>query len=155
MSDNQKTVIIHELTACNDITDDNGWEFIDVVVALDHDSFEVVGADISEVDLIAKMKEYGYRVLLEDDEFIHEDRWVRKKTSDDIVIRLQDWQDHNDGVTLTSPSYALSLTLEEAAAEIKRLRAAGDAIAVAYRTLGGLDAAHDAPLREWEETRRG
>jgi len=35
-------------------------------------------------------------------------------------------------------------------AEIERLRAAGDALAVAYRTLGGLDVAYDAALVEWE-----
>jgi hypothetical protein len=38
--------------------------------------------------------------------------------------------------------------------EITRLRAAGDALAVAYRTLGGLDVAHDAALLAWEEARR-
>jgi hypothetical protein len=42
-----------------------------------------------------------------------------------------------------------------AAAEIERLRAAGDALAVAFRILGGLDVAHDAALRAWEEARRG
>ena len=43
----------------------------------------------------------------------------------------------------------------KAADEIERLRAAGDALAVAFRTLGGLDVAHDAALRAWEEARRG
>jgi len=37
--------------------------------------------------------------------------------------------------------------------EITRLRAAGDALAVAYRTLGGLDVAHDAALVAWEARR--
>ena len=39
---------------------------------------------------------------------------------------------------------------EERLMEITRLRAAGDALAVAYRTLGGLDVAHDAALVNWE-----
>ena len=43
----------------------------------------------------------------------------------------------------------------DAAAEIERLRAFGDDLAVAYRHLGGLDVAHDPALRRWEEARRG
>jgi uncharacterized small protein (DUF1192 family) len=43
---------------------------------------------------------------------------------------------------------------EERLMEITRLRAAGDALAVAYRTLGGLDVAHDAALLAWGEARR-
>lgn len=40
-------------------------------------------------------------------------------------------------------------------AEVERLRAAGDALAAAYRTLGGLEVAHNTPLRAWQEARRG
>jgi hypothetical protein len=90
MTQNKKTVIIHNVTASNDVTDDCNWVDIMIVVALDHDNFEVVGADVSEVDLIEKMKAWGYHVLFEDDEFIYENRWVRKKASDDILDRLQE-----------------------------------------------------------------
>ena len=44
---------------------------------------------------------------------------------------------------------------EERLINSNRLRAAGDGLAVAYRTLGGLDAAYDTAIREWEEARRG
>lgn len=40
-------------------------------------------------------------------------------------------------------------------AEIERLRAAGDALAMDMRHLGGLDSAYDAPLLAWEKARRG
>jgi hypothetical protein len=39
-------------------------------------------------------------------------------------------------------------------AEVERLRAAGDALAVAYRKLGGLDVMFDAAIAGWEEARR-
>lgn len=70
--------------------------------------------------------------------------------ADDIVTRLRDWQDYNDGETLTSPSYALYLTLKDAAAEIKKLRTAGDRLAFSVR-VGRWDDALDA----WEEVRLG
>ena len=44
---------------------------------------------------------------------------------------------------------------EERLINSNRLRAAGDGLAVAFRTLGGLDVAHDAALRAWEKARRG
>lgn len=73
-----KTVIIHEVTASNDVTNDNGWENIMVAVALDHDTFEVVGADVAANVLRERMQSYGYRVLHEDDEFVYDNAWVRK-----------------------------------------------------------------------------
>lgn len=73
-----KTVIIHQVLAANDVTDDTGWEEISIAVALDHDTWEVVGADVSEIALHVRMHAEGYRVLHEDNEFVYTDRWVRK-----------------------------------------------------------------------------
>lgn len=67
--------------------------------------------------------------------------------TDDLVAQLL-----NIGDELSSDYYP---TIYDAAAEIERLRAAGDALAVAYRTLGGLEVAHDHALRAWGEARRG
>ena len=78
MTNTKRTVIIHNVTASNDVTEDNNWTDITVVIALDHDNMEVVGADVSEVDLIARMQSYGYRVLFEDDEFVYKNGWIRK-----------------------------------------------------------------------------
>ena len=78
--------------------------------------------------------------------------------SGDIVERLRDCgafmtTDENGdvqvGMRLVAPE-----DCHEAAEEIERLRAAGDALAVAYRKLGGLDAAFDAALAAWQEARR-
>lgn len=44
---------------------------------------------------------------------------------------------------------------KQAVNEIEQLRQLGDTLAVAYRTLGGLDAAYDSALRSWEEARNG
>jgi hypothetical protein len=80
---NGKTVIIHQLEARNDVTNDNGWENIMVAVALDHDAMEVVGADVSEGDLIERMQAQGFTVAHEDDEFVRNGlTWVRKPTPD-------------------------------------------------------------------------
>ena len=68
--------------------------------------------------------------------------------SSDIVTRLR-----HIHMELTVDDYDDVITA--AADEIERLHDAGDALAVAFRTLGGLDVAHDAALRAWEEARRG
>lgn len=68
--------------------------------------------------------------------------------ADDIVIDLR------KAIASTDYSDGLCDIFGDAADEVERLRAAGDALAVAYRTLGGLDVAHDAPLCAWE-ARRG
>jgi hypothetical protein len=73
--------------------------------------------------------------------------------ADDIIDQLS-WFVTNEirmpaGLIVTVISH-----IEAQQAEIKRLRTAGDALAVAYRTLGGLDVAHDSALRAWEEARR-
>jgi hypothetical protein len=69
--------------------------------------------------------------------------------ADDIVTRLRGWVDRMD------PSL---LVLTEAADEIERLRAAGDALAECLRYWA--DFADEAypdrdALRTWEEARRG
>ena len=79
-----KTVIIHNCTANNDLTDDNGWECIEVAVALNHETWEVVGADVSETALTNRMIAEGYTVLHEDDEFIYRNRWVRKTQPEEV-----------------------------------------------------------------------
>ena len=45
--------------------------------------------------------------------------------------------------------------IERLTAEVERLRAAGDALAVRYRKTFGLDGMFDAELRQWEAARRG
>ena len=81
-------------------------------------------------------------------------------SSDDIVPLLRNaveaWaNDAADEIErLRAHNIALSETsVGELFDEIERLRAAGDALAVAYRTLGGLDVAHDAALVNWEARR--
>lgn len=82
-----KTVVIHECDALNDITVDAGWEMISVVVALNHETWEVVGADVSCRALAARMSAQGYRVLHEDDEFDQiDDKWLRNATEVRDVI---------------------------------------------------------------------
>jgi uncharacterized protein YjlB len=66
---NRGTVIIHELDASNDITIDQGFEHIGVAVALDHDTFTVVDADISAELLERRLRRDGWTVLHEDDVF--------------------------------------------------------------------------------------
>ena len=38
----------------------------------------------------------------------------------------------------------------DAVAKILQLKVAGNALAAAYRTMGGLDVSHDDALRQWE-----
>lgn len=68
--------------------------------------------------------------------------------ADDLVERLtrdpQFW-----------PKSSIWAVSSDAAAEIVTLRQLGDALAKAYRTLGGLDVAHDTALQMWEAARRG
>ncbi len=66
------------------------------------------------------------------------------------VISMRAERDH----TQTQCSH-LSDRIIANTAKLARLRTAGDALAAAYRTLGGLDVAHDSALRVWEEARRG
>lgn len=73
------TLIIHNLVANNDVTDDCGWDAVDVVVALDHESWEVVAADVSEFALTNRLIKDNWNVLHEDDIFIYKDKWVRKE----------------------------------------------------------------------------
>jgi hypothetical protein len=77
-----RTVIIHEIEGRNDITNDTGWDYIGVAVALDHDTMEVVGSDVAANVLRERMEANGYRVLHEDDEFVYDYRfrWVRTPT---------------------------------------------------------------------------
>jgi hypothetical protein len=89
---NRGTVIIHELEASNDITEDNGWEMIGVAVALrwEHE-YEVIDADVSAELLRKRLERRGWTVLHEDDEFVYDQpprtmdfpwprrgQWVRK-----------------------------------------------------------------------------
>jgi hypothetical protein len=75
------TVVIHTLTASNDVTDDLGWEGILVEVALNHDTWEVVDADVSEELLIKRLQRDGWTVINEDDMFIHNGwHWTSKET---------------------------------------------------------------------------
>lgn len=90
MNINRGTVIIHQCDAMNDITNDNGWENIMVAVALNHDTWEVVDADVSESLLIKRLQRDGWTVLHEDEAFVLQEtapegdlvwrrhRWVRK-----------------------------------------------------------------------------
>jgi UDP-N-acetylmuramate-alanine ligase len=80
-----KTVIIHEINGRNDITTDTGWDYICVAVALDHESFEVVGSDVATSVLRDRMEANGYRVLHEDDEFVYQNAWVRKGSREAAV----------------------------------------------------------------------
>jgi len=50
-------------------------------------------------------------------------------------------------------SDALRAVADEQYDEIMRLRMAGDALAVAYRKLGGLDVAFDREIAAWEQAR--
>lgn len=91
--------------------------------------------------------------------------------TDDIVKRLRDavhYPCSRDFTPRDAPCEACK-DREEAADEIERLeaytalladeivrlRAAGDALAYAFRHTGGLDVAYDAPLRAWQEARHG
>lgn len=78
MNINRGTVIIHQCDAMNDVTNDTGWQHIMVVVALNHDTWEVVDADVSESLLIKRLQRDGWNVLHEDEEFVFNQRWVRK-----------------------------------------------------------------------------
>jgi len=72
-----KTVIIHNLCAMNDVTDDIGITDINVIVALDPTTFEVIAAHVDETALIANLTSQGWTVIHEDDAFIHDgDKWV-------------------------------------------------------------------------------
>jgi hypothetical protein len=74
-----KQVIIHHLVASNDVFSDHDWEGADVAVAIDHDTGEVIGADVSETRLGERLRQDGWVVLWEDDEFVHDGtKWVRK-----------------------------------------------------------------------------
>ena len=64
-----KTAIIHDLLASNSIIDHFGWEDVPVVVALDHVSWEVVGADVSAAVLAERLTAAGYTVRHEDDAY--------------------------------------------------------------------------------------
>lgn len=88
MNINRGTVIIHQCDAMNDITNDTGWQYITVVVALNHDTWEVVDADVSETLLIKRLERDGWTVLHEDEAFVLQEtapegdlvwrrRWVR------------------------------------------------------------------------------
>lgn len=60
----------------------------------------------------------------------------------------------SDGTTTLHPTTGEGEVIENQNPEVERLRAAGDALAVAYRKLGGLDVAFDAALTAWEALRR-
>lgn len=53
-------------------------------------------------------------------------------------------------IALATANSDLRSDLLAAQQKIERLRSAGDELAVAYRRLGGLEAAHDTQLRTWE-----
>ena len=80
----------------------------------------------------------------------------------DEIERLRRWKaeaievlNRWDAVAVMVPARLGERKSETAAAEIERLRAAYDALAIAYRNFGGPLAAYDAALRAWDEVRHG
>lgn len=75
------TVVIHTVTASNDILDDHNWDGIYMSVAVDWgdpECPEVIDGDISESLLERRLHRDGWRVVSEDDAFVHDGtRWVR------------------------------------------------------------------------------
>ena len=73
------TAVVHTLTASNDVTEDTGWVDIFVSVALDHDSYQTIDADISEELLVKRLQRDGWTVILEDDAFTCQaGHWIPK-----------------------------------------------------------------------------
>jgi len=82
--------------------------------------------------------------------------------SSDIVTQLSTILDSEMSPTERAVICAAASEIERLESQVqmlaglsRRLLIAGDRLAVAFRTLGGLDVAHDAALRAWEEARRG
>lgn len=73
-----------------------------------------------------------------------------RDTVGSAIWELCDQLEHYDNLIMD-----LKMDLNENHNTLLKLFAAGDALATSYRTLGGLDVAHDTPLRAWEEARRG
>lgn len=72
------TVIIHATYAGDDIMVDTGWETVNVFVALNHETFTLIDADVSRDLLEKRLKRDGWDVRHELAEFTHNgDRWVR------------------------------------------------------------------------------
>ena len=80
-----KTVIIHELEASNDITNDNGWENIMVYVALDHERYCIIDAAARLETLKHRLASDGWAYKWEDHVFKYDpdkDSWVYDDTED-------------------------------------------------------------------------
>jgi len=73
------TVVLHAATAMNDIISDTGFVDIDVVIAIDHKTGEVIDGDISYDLLERRLRRDGWDVVDELDEFTHDgSRWVQR-----------------------------------------------------------------------------
>jgi len=73
------TVVLHAATAMNDITSDTGFVDIEVVIAIDHKSGEVIDGDIRYDLLERRLLRDGWDVVHELDEFTHDgSRWVQR-----------------------------------------------------------------------------
>ena len=103
------------------------------------------------------------------DEVLHErchpymnagSEWIDRE-GDDVELRIHELAEALcDAVCkavgdLTAERDASRLIINDLTAEVERLRAAGDALAVRHRKTFFLDGAFDAELRQWEAARRG
>jgi hypothetical protein len=79
---------------------------------------------------------------------------------DDLVQELRDWAEiveaaatHNVHVQVLNMNMCKEAAdeIERLRSQIERLQDAGQSLAIAYRTLGGLDVSYDAALRNWED----
>jgi len=77
---NRGTIIVHAVDGMNDVLADNGFVDISLVVAIDHENYEVIDADIRYDLLERRLRRDGWNVVDEDDVFVHNgDRWVAKE----------------------------------------------------------------------------
>jgi len=119
----------------------------DIVTRLRHIHMELTADDYDDVITAAADEIERLRADLERkcvqcvDETTHQAKEIIALRAE--VARKADYAERMDALA------------EERLINSNRLRAAGDGLAVAYRTLGGLDAAYDTAIQKWEEARRG
>ena len=79
MDTNTKTAIIISVIADSDILTDHGWSGVEMYVAIDEDTDDAIGGDVSWRALKDRLTAEGWNVEDEDDMYVHNGtEWVRR-----------------------------------------------------------------------------